>query len=178
MAKQLGLSAAHLISLNWNKPNPHHNLGRIKPPINKPISKLKFKLNPETQLQHHANLKALAHQEVMKKKQQKKQLAASSATDNNIDACWIDLYVPEKARPYAYLLRLYESVAPWLVGWPYFLSLAMATETGALLDLKMLARFFLIAFMDRNILLTVNDLLDQDIDAKVIIHSSSFFFFL
>ena len=34
----------------------------------------------------------------------------------------IDLYLPEKARPYAYLARLDKPIGSWLLAWPAFWS--------------------------------------------------------
>ncbi|CAI9091907.1 OLC1v1027018C1 [Oldenlandia corymbosa var. corymbosa] len=88
----------------------------------------------------------------------------AAASDNTN---WIDVHLPEKARPYAYLVRFNNQIGPWIVGWPYFLSIALTAEPGKLPDMKMLGLFLVIAFMERNIMMTINDIIDQDIDAKV-----------
>lgn len=33
---------------------------------------------------------------------------------------WVDLYLPEKARPYAHLARLDKPIGTWLLAWPCF----------------------------------------------------------
>lgn len=82
---------------------------------------------------------------------------------------WIDLYLPEKLRPYAHLARLDKPIGTWLLAWPCFWSITLAAEPGSLPDFKMLALFGCGALLLRGAGCTVNDLLDRDIDTKVMI---------
>lgn len=36
------------------------------------------------------------------------------------EVSWVDLYLPEKARPYAHLARLDKPIGTWLLAWPCF----------------------------------------------------------
>lgn len=80
---------------------------------------------------------------------------------------WVDLYLPEKARPYARLARMHNNIGTWLLSWPCMWSITLAAEPGNLPDVKMLGLFVCGAFLLRGAGCTVNDLLDQDIDVKV-----------
>lgn len=80
---------------------------------------------------------------------------------------WIDLYLPEQARPYAHLARLDKPIGTWLLAWPCFWSITLAASPGSLPDLKMLALFGCGALLLRGAGCTINDLLDRDIDTKV-----------
>lgn len=83
------------------------------------------------------------------------------------DQSWIDIYLPEKARPYAHLARLDKPIGTWLLAWPCMWSITMAAVPGSLPDFKMMALFGSGALLLRGAGCTVNDLLDQDIDRKV-----------
>uniref|UniRef100_A0A7N0RDF5 4-hydroxybenzoate polyprenyltransferase n=1 Tax=Kalanchoe fedtschenkoi TaxID=63787 RepID=A0A7N0RDF5_KALFE len=90
------------------------------------------------------------------------------------DACkavkvlsWIDLYLPQKIRPYAHLARLDKPIGTWLLAWPCMWSINMAASPGSLPDFKMMALFGCGALLLRGAGCTVNDLLDRDIDTKV-----------
>jgi hypothetical protein len=56
------------------------------------------------------------------------------------------------------------------LAWPCFWSIALAAESGSLPDVKMLALFGCGALLLRGAGCTVNDLLDRDIDTKVMIN--------
>lgn len=58
-------------------------------------------------------------------------------------------------------------IGTFLFAWPCMWSLAFAANPGSLPDVKMLAIFFLVSFMSRNIACTVNDYFDKDFDAQV-----------
>ncbi|KAG5531117.1 hypothetical protein RHGRI_025911 [Rhododendron griersonianum] len=83
------------------------------------------------------------------------------------EVSWVDLYLPEKARPYAHLARLDKPIGTWLLAWPCFWSITLAAFPGNLPDIKMLTLFGCGALLLRGAGCTVNDLLDQDIDTKV-----------
>lgn len=94
----------------------------------------------------------------------------NTSTNNNGEVLsWIDLYLPKKARPYARLARLDKPIGTWLLAWPCMWSITMAADPGIIPDVKMMALFGCGAFLLRGAGCTVNDLLDRDIDAKVII---------
>ncbi|KAL4592999.1 hypothetical protein LXL04_006010 [Taraxacum kok-saghyz] len=80
---------------------------------------------------------------------------------------WIDLYLPEKIRPYAHLARLDKPIGTWLLAWPCMWSITLAASPGHLPDMKMLTLFGCGAFLLRGAGCTINDLLDRDIDTKV-----------
>ncbi|XP_052203785.1 4-hydroxybenzoate polyprenyltransferase, mitochondrial [Diospyros lotus] len=84
-----------------------------------------------------------------------------------IDVSWIDLYLPEAARPYAHLARLDKPIGTWLLAWPCFWSITLAATPGNLPDVKMLTLFGCGALLLRGAGCTINDLLDRDIDTKV-----------
>uniref|UniRef100_A0A0D9VSS4 4-hydroxybenzoate geranyltransferase n=1 Tax=Leersia perrieri TaxID=77586 RepID=A0A0D9VSS4_9ORYZ len=79
---------------------------------------------------------------------------------------WVDRWVPQAARPYAMLARLDKPIGTWLLAWPCFWSIAMASTPGELPDMRMLALFGCGAVLLRGAGCTVNDLLDRDIDNK------------
>ncbi|XAR67871.1 4-hydroxybenzoate polyprenyltransferase [Bertholletia excelsa] len=80
---------------------------------------------------------------------------------------WIDMYLPEPARPYARLARLDKPIGTWLLAWPCFWSITLAASHGELPDVKMLVLFGCGALLLRGAGCTINDLLDRDIDTKV-----------
>uniref|UniRef100_A0A0D9X6N4 4-hydroxybenzoate polyprenyltransferase, mitochondrial n=1 Tax=Leersia perrieri TaxID=77586 RepID=A0A0D9X6N4_9ORYZ len=86
---------------------------------------------------------------------------------------WVDRWVPQAARPYAMLARLDKPIGTWLLAWPCFWSIAMASTPGELPDMRMLALFGCGAVLLRGAGCTVNDLLDRDIDNKVRILGAS-----
>ncbi len=55
----------------------------------------------------------------------------------------------------------------WLLAWPCFWSIALASAPGNLPDVKLLALFGAGALLLRGAGCTVNDLWDRDLDAKV-----------
>ncbi|KAG8378912.1 hypothetical protein BUALT_Bualt07G0034000 [Buddleja alternifolia] len=83
------------------------------------------------------------------------------------DRSWIDVYLPENARPYARLARLDKPIGTWLLAWPCMWSITMAAAPGSLPDIKMMVLFGTGALLLRGAGCTVNDLLDRDIDTKV-----------
>ncbi|XP_071902208.1 4-hydroxybenzoate geranyltransferase 1 isoform X2 [Coffea arabica] len=90
-----------------------------------------------------------------------------SEDEKPASSSWIESVFPEKARPYAYLVRLDKPIGTLLIAWPCMWSLAFAANPGSLPDVKMLAFFFLVSFLTRNIGCTINDYLDKDFDAQV-----------
>nr|XP_034577474.1 4-hydroxybenzoate polyprenyltransferase, mitochondrial-like [Setaria viridis] len=80
---------------------------------------------------------------------------------------WLEHWLPEAAMPYAKLARLDKPIGTWLIVWPCFWSIAIATRKGEIPDLKMLALFGCGSVILRGLGCTVNDLFDRDIDKKV-----------
>ncbi len=82
---------------------------------------------------------------------------------------WIDHYLPEPSRPYAYLMRLDRPIGTWLVLLPGWWSLALAFPRNPdLVNILFLMTLFGIgALIMRGAGCVVNDLWDRDIDGKV-----------
>ncbi|KAK4437210.1 4-hydroxybenzoate polyprenyltransferase, mitochondrial [Sesamum alatum] len=92
---------------------------------------------------------------------------SKNSNQNGGDRSWIDVYLPEKARPYAHLARLDKPIGTWLLAWPCMWSITMAASPGSLPDIKMMMLFGTGALLLRGAGCTINDLLDRDIDTKV-----------
>ncbi|KAJ7960527.1 4-hydroxybenzoate polyprenyltransferase, mitochondrial [Quillaja saponaria] len=83
---------------------------------------------------------------------------------------WVDKYLPEPARPYARLARLDMPVGIGLVSlltWPFLWSIALAAPQGHFPDFNMLNLFALGVYPFRAATMTINDILDYDIDKKI-----------
>jgi 4-hydroxybenzoate polyprenyltransferase len=84
---------------------------------------------------------------------------------------WVDDYLPTILQPYARLSRMDKPIGTWLLLWPCYWSTAMATYAAdnSLLpaDPYLLSLFTVGAFVMRGAGCTINDLWDQDFDAKV-----------
>ncbi|XP_023735109.1 4-hydroxybenzoate polyprenyltransferase, mitochondrial [Lactuca sativa] len=104
-------------------------------------------------------------EEKAKRDEELKNNKGSSSSSSSVS--WIDLYLPEKIRPYAHLARLDKPIGTWLLAWPCMWSITLAASPGNLPDMKMLTLFGCGAFLLRGAGCTINDLLDRDIDTKV-----------
>ncbi|KAL3824823.1 hypothetical protein ACJIZ3_020852 [Penstemon smallii] len=93
--------------------------------------------------------------------------SSKNSTRNEGIRSWIDVYLPQKARPYAHLARLDKPIGTWLLAWPCMWSITMAATPGSLPDIKMMMLFGTGALLLRGAGCTINDLLDRDIDTKV-----------
>ncbi len=90
-------------------------------------------------------------------------------------AGWVDRFVPEPLRPYLKLMRLDRPIGTWLLLFPCWWSLALATPAagpesapGAWLpDPWLLVLFALGSVIMRGAGCTFNDIVDRDFDAKV-----------
>ncbi|NRG19821.1 4-hydroxybenzoate octaprenyltransferase [Rhizobiales bacterium] len=82
---------------------------------------------------------------------------------------WVDTHAPEWLRPYARLARWERPIGWWLLLWPCWWSagLAAIAKGSAFPDPVHLALFLIGAIAMRGAGCTYNDLVDQDIDAKV-----------
>ncbi len=78
---------------------------------------------------------------------------------------WIDRHLPRPARPFARLARLDRPIGWWLLLFPCWWSLALASRGGP--DPVLFLSFWLGAVAMRGAGCTLNDLADRDLDAKV-----------
>jgi len=79
---------------------------------------------------------------------------------------WVDKIAPAAARPYLKLMRLDRPIGTWLLLFPCWWSIALASQ-GPWPDLWLMALFGIGAVVMRGAGCTVNDILDRDIDGKV-----------
>ena len=73
--------------------------------------------------------------------------------------------LPRRLRPFALLVRLDKPIGTWLLLWPGFWSIALATPT--LPDVRLLALFAAGALVMRSAGCVFNDIVDRDFDARV-----------
>jgi len=78
---------------------------------------------------------------------------------------WVDTYIPEALRPYARLARLDRPIGTWLLLFPCWWGIALASEGWP--DWRLVALFGLGAMVMRGAGCTFNDIVDRDFDAKV-----------
>ena len=92
--------------------------------------------------------------------------AATVVSDANA-ANWVYRYAPGFLRGYLKLARLDRPVGVWLLLWPCWWSLSLATPAGKLPDPWTMVLFMIGALAMRGAGCTYNDIVDRDIDAKV-----------
>jgi 4-hydroxybenzoate polyprenyltransferase len=81
---------------------------------------------------------------------------------------WIDRFAPARWRPILKLARLDRPIGTWLLLWPCWWSVAMASAAeGRLPPLGLLALFAVGALAMRGAGCTYNDIVDRDIDGRV-----------
>jgi 4-hydroxybenzoate polyprenyltransferase len=80
---------------------------------------------------------------------------------------WVDRLLPAWARPYARLARLDRPIGTWLLLWPCWWSIALATPEGQWPDWHMLVLFAIGALAMRGAGCTVNDIADREFDGQV-----------
>lgn len=83
---------------------------------------------------------------------------------------WVDRYAPAGVRPYLKLMRLDRPIGTWLLLFPCWWSIALASRPlgqGMWPDLWLMALFGVGAVVMRGAGCTINDILDRDIDGKV-----------
>ncbi len=80
---------------------------------------------------------------------------------------WIDRLLPGPLRPYARLARLDRPIGTWLLLFPGWWSIALATPAGTLPALWLVALFAIGALVMRGAGCVINDIADRDFDARV-----------
>lgn len=81
---------------------------------------------------------------------------------------WIDRYAPSRWRPILRLARLDRPIGTWLLLWPCWWSVTLASAAhGSLPSPYLLALFAVGAIVMRGAGCTYNDIVDRDIDGKV-----------
>jgi 4-hydroxybenzoate polyprenyltransferase len=90
--------------------------------------------------------------------------AGSKASDIPLGN-WIDRLVPRRVRPYLRLARIDRPIGTWLLLFPCWWSVALATPGWP--DPWLLALFAVGSLVMRGAGCTVNDIIDRDIDARV-----------
>jgi 4-hydroxybenzoate polyprenyltransferase len=90
--------------------------------------------------------------------------AASGHTDIR-SGDWVDRMAPAVTRPYLRLIRIDRPIGTWLLLFPCWWSVALASEGWP--DLRLLLVFAAGAFVMRSAGCTFNDLIDRKIDAQV-----------
>jgi len=98
-------------------------------------------------------------------------LAARAATATDIRT-WLDRFLPAAARPYARLMRLDRPIGTWLLLFPCWWGLFLASDLSRLRDmLAGIAEHTLLfavgAIVMRGAGCTYNDIVDRDFDARV-----------
>ncbi len=80
---------------------------------------------------------------------------------------WVNHGAPQFTRPYLRLARVDRPIGTWLLLWPCWWSIAMATSRDQVPDIWLLALFAIGAFLMRAAGCTFNDIVDKEFDAKV-----------
>ncbi|TDH68849.1 hypothetical protein CCR75_001421 [Bremia lactucae] len=80
---------------------------------------------------------------------------------------WAERHAPEWMLPYIQLARINRPAPTFMLLWPCFWSIAMATPAGHMPDLKLLSLFATGAFIMRGAGCTINDMWDKEFDKQV-----------
>src|SRR5690349_12034243 len=80
---------------------------------------------------------------------------------------WVDRWLPAAARPYAKLARLDRPIGTWLLLFPGWWSIALATPKGAWPEARLIVLFAIGAVVMRGAGCVVNDIADRNFDARV-----------
>ena len=81
---------------------------------------------------------------------------------------WVNRFAPQKLRPWLWLMRADRPIGVWLLLWPCWWSVALASRAiDVFPDPFLLLLFAIGAFAMRSAGCIYNDILDRDIDAKV-----------
>ena len=87
----------------------------------------------------------------------------ADATTSN----WVDRWAPEGLRPLLKLGRLDRPIGAWLLLWPCFWGISLATPFGEYPDFLLLVLFTIGAFAMRSAGCAFNDIVDRDVDKQV-----------
>ena len=103
------------------------------------------------------------------KRAKKESPSVTRALYGDQDGTWIDKseLIPKWTRPYLKLARIDRPVGTWLLLWPCYWSIALASPPHTLPDPQLLVTFGVGAFVMRSAGCVINDLWDQDIDSQV-----------
>lgn len=88
-------------------------------------------------------------------------------TFTDINQTWLNRWVPDRLRPYALLMRLDRPVGVWLLLWPCWWSLLLASDALSVQVIWWGGLCALGALIMRGAGCVVNDLADQEFDAQV-----------
>lgn len=88
-------------------------------------------------------------------------------TKDAIDNHWVHTMAPKWLRPYLRLARADRPIGTWLLLWPCWWSIGLATDEGTWPSLSILILFAIGAFFMRGAGCTINDMADREFDAKV-----------
>ncbi|MBZ8133469.1 4-hydroxybenzoate octaprenyltransferase [Afifella sp. IM 167] len=93
----------------------------------------------------------------------------AGALPDSVARHWLDRYAPDWLKPYGRLARWDRPIGWWLLLWPCWWSAALASvqAEGAFPNIWHMILFLIGAVAMRGAGCTYNDLVDQDIDAKV-----------
>lgn len=91
----------------------------------------------------------------------------NKASDIRLDN-WIDRFVPVNLRPYARLARLDRPIGTWLLLFPCWWSISLANSHKTIPDIKLMVLFAIGALIMRGAGCTINDMVDREVDAKVV----------
>ncbi len=81
---------------------------------------------------------------------------------------WVNRFAPQRLRPWLWLMRADRPIGVWLLLWPCWWSVALASRAiDVFPDPVLLLLFAIGAFAMRSAGCIYNDILDRDIDAKV-----------
>jgi 4-hydroxybenzoate polyprenyltransferase len=86
-----------------------------------------------------------------------------------VSANWVDRFAPEKLKPWLRLIRADRPIGVWLLLWPCWWSVALSSRAAEELpDVILLLLFGLGAFVMRSAGCIYNDIIDRDLDSKVV----------
>jgi 4-hydroxybenzoate polyprenyltransferase len=80
---------------------------------------------------------------------------------------WVDRWLPVGIRPYLRLARIDRAIGTWLLLWPCWWSIALASAPGHWPNIWLMILFGIGALVMRGAGCTINDMADRDIDGKV-----------
>ncbi|GHF30214.1 4-hydroxybenzoate octaprenyltransferase [Kordiimonas sediminis] len=90
-----------------------------------------------------------------------------TVTADAVEGSWVYRNAPLVLRPYLKLARMDRPVGTWLLLWPCWWSVALATEEGSFPSLLLLLLFAVGSLAMRGAGCTYNDIIDRDFDGQV-----------